>query len=157
MLFSGDKLGAVAFGIPTPAGGVPATGSATFSGSIFGQTTETYFNGLYMQTVPGNILGDIDLSFNFGGGTLSGSISPSLYMDTLQKLPSLQFTNTVYSIGSATFSGKFDSTLNGANSFSGLFTGPAAQELIGSFTFPYASPADHHDYQAAGAFVAKNH
>ena len=76
----GDKLGAVAFGIPTPAGGVPTTGSATFSGSIFGQTTETYFNGLYMQTVPGNILGDIDLSFNFGGGTLSGSISPSLYI-----------------------------------------------------------------------------
>ena len=69
----------------------------------------------------------------------------------------MQFTNTVYSTGSTTFSGKFDSTLSGANSFSGLFTGPAAQELIGNFTFPYASPADHHDYQAAGAFVAKSH
>ncbi len=105
----------------------------------------------------GVILGDIDLGFNFGAGTLSGSINPILDLGTHYNLPSLQFTNTVYSTGSTTFSGKFDSTLSGANSFSGLFTGPAAQELIGNFTFPYASPADHHNYQAAGAFVAKSH
>ena len=37
----GTSVGAVAFGIPTPAGGVPMTGNATFNGTLFGQTTET--------------------------------------------------------------------------------------------------------------------
>jgi hypothetical protein len=157
VLFRDGQLGAVAFGIPTPAGAVPTTGNATFKGSIFGQTNETFFNGLFMETVPGNILGDIDLGFDFGAGTLSGSISPVLYLGDVYNLPSLQFTNTVYSAGSTTFSGKFDSALSGANSFSGLFTGPAAQELLGSLAFPYTSPVDSKNYQAAGAFVAKRH
>ena len=88
---------------------------------------------------------------------LSGSISPVLYLGDVYNLPSLQFINTVYSAGSTTFSGKFDSALSGANSFSGLFTGPAAQELLGSLAFPYTSPVDSKNYQAAGAFVAKRH
>jgi hypothetical protein len=150
-----DQAGAVAFGIPTSAGGVPITGSATFNGTIFGQTNETVFSGLFMEMVPGNILGNIGLSFNFGAGTLSGSISPVLSLGTEYNLPSSQFRNTVYSTGSTTFSGKFDTALTGTNSFSGLFTGPAAQELIGSFAFPYKSPVDSNNYQAAGAFVAK--
>ena len=128
------------------------TGSATFSGTIFGQSNEPF------ETVIGDtaiILGDIDLGFNFGAGTLSGSISPLLLLDTQYNLPSMQFTNTVYSTGSTTFSGKFETKLSGMNGFSGLFTGPAAQELIGDFIFPYKSPADNKAYQAAGAFVAK--
>ena len=59
-----------------------------------------------------------------------------LYLGAVYNLPMMHFTNTVYSTGSTTFSGKFDGTPSGANSFSGLFTGPAAQELIGNFTFP---------------------
>jgi len=39
------------------------------------------------------------------------------------------------------------------NSFSGLFTGPSAQELIGNFAFPYRSPVDGKTYQADGAFI----
>jgi hypothetical protein len=39
------------------------------------------------------------------------------------------------------------------NSFSGLFTGPHAEELIGNFAFPYQSPIDNQTYQADGAFV----
>jgi hypothetical protein len=155
VLYSTNKMAAVAFGIPTAAAGVPTSGSATFEGSIFGQSSETYFNGLYQETVPGNILGDIDFAFDFGAGTLSGSISPILLTGTVYDLSPLQFTNSVYSTGSPTFSGKFDSALTGPNSFSGLFTGPAAQELIGSFTFPYTSPIDSKNYQAAGAFVGK--
>ena len=65
------------------------------------------------------------------------------------------FRDTVYSIGSTTFSGKFDTALGGINSFGGLFTGPNAQELIGNFAFPYKSPVDGLTYEADGAFVGK--
>jgi len=93
--------------------------------------------------------------FNFGNGTLSGSIDANFY----QAFPSdavspINFSDTVYSVGSTTFSGKFDTNLAGVNSFSGLFTGPHAEELIGNFAFPYRSPIDNQTYQADGAFVA---
>jgi len=152
---SASNGGAVAFGIPTPIGGVPTTGTATFDGSLFGRTNETYRDLLAAANVNGGIVGDISLGFDFGAGTLSGSISPILHLSTTYNLAPMQFTNTVYSSGSATFSGKFDSALGGANSFSGQFTGPTAQELIGNFAFPYTSPVDSKVYDAAGAFVAK--
>jgi hypothetical protein len=41
------------------------------------------------------------------------------------------------------------------NSFSGLFTGPHAEELIGNFAIPYRSPINSQVYQADGAFVGK--
>ena len=37
----------------------------------------------------------------------------------------------------------------------GQFTGPAAQELIGSFFFGYVSPVSGQDFSAAGAFIAQ--
>ena len=82
---------------------------------------------------------------------MSGKISPNLHQGF--NLGDLNFVNTVYSTGSSTFSGKFDTNASGVNSFSGLFTGPAAQELIGKFAFPYVSPIDSKTYQADGAFV----
>jgi len=97
--------------------------------------------------------GSILLSFNFAAGTLSGSISPNLHQG--YAFAPLNFRDTVYSTGSTTFSGRFDTTAAGVNSFSGLFTGPTAQELIGNFAFPYVSPIDSKSYQASGAFVAK--
>ena len=51
--------------------------------------------------------------------------------------------------------GAFATSLSGRNSFSGLFTGPRAEELIGNFAFPYASPKDGATEQAAGAFVGR--
>ena len=53
------------------------------------------------------------------------------------------------------FSGKFDSSLTGANSFEGLFTGPGALGVMGNFAFPYRSPIDGQTYQAGGAFIGK--
>jgi hypothetical protein len=65
------------------------------------------------------------------------------------------FSDTVYSTGSTSFSGRFDTDVAGLNSFSGLFTGPNAEELMGNFALPYRSPVDNQTYQAAGAFVGK--
>jgi hypothetical protein len=47
----------------------------------------------------------------------------------------------------------FDTDVAGLNGFSGQFTGPKAEELIGNFAFPYRSPVDGKIYQADGAFV----
>lgn len=147
--------GGIAFGIPTAAANVPVNGSADFDGSILGNSTETINDawGPYSAWIEGTI----DLSFDFGAGTLSGSISPVHNVYDPISLPTLAFSNAVYSSGSTTFSGTFATGLPGGNSFSGQFTGPAAQELIGKFAFPYVSPLDDKTYTAGGAFVAKDH
>jgi len=146
--FTDASSGYSAIGVATLPGNVPITGSASYSGTILGASSETYFDKWEALWSPMTITGAIDLSFNFGNGTLSGSINP-------HALPSLNFTNTVYSTGSTTFSGAFGTALPGQNSFSGLFTGPNAQELIGNFAFPYASPTDGTTQQAGGAFVGR--
>jgi len=147
--------GAIAFGIPTSAGGVPTIGTATYAGTLDGKTNETYDDFLAGPNFEGRIQGSIDLGFDFGAGTLSGTINPTLFLGNTYNLAPMQFTNTVYSSGSTTFSGKFDNSLAGMNSFAGQFTGPAAQELIGNFAFPYKSPVDSKTYQSAGAFIGK--
>jgi hypothetical protein len=136
-----------AIGIATPASGVPLTGSASYSGQLLGQTSE--YQARLADDFP--VDGSIRLSFNFGIGSLSGSISPNLHQG--YTIDPLNFRDTVYSTGSTTFSGKFDTNAAGLNSFSGRFTGPNAQELIGNFAFPYRSPIDGLTYQADGAFV----
>ena len=145
---SGDGLGGYeAIGSATPSGGVPVTGGATYAGQIVGRTSE--YQAALADDFP--VDGSIQLLFDFGLGTLSGSISPNLHQG--YTLGSLNFRDTVYSTGSTTFSGKFDTSVAGANSFSGLFTGPVAQELIGNFIFPYRSPIDGKVYQADGVFA----
>jgi hypothetical protein len=102
------------------------------------------------------ISGSIAMSFNFGNGALTGSISPILNEGFARhSLGTIDFRNTEFSAGSATFSGEFDTDVAGMNKFSGLFTGPRAEEVIGNFALPYRSPFDSQTYQAAGAFVAK--
>ena len=150
---SGSFGGVTAFGMATPASGVPVVGSASYQGFIEGRTTESIPDGA--DVWPGYIDGSIQLAFNFGNGSLSGSISPTLWLDDTYPLATLNFVNTVYSTGSQNFSGSFSTSLAGSNSFAGLFTGPAAEELIGKFAFPYSSPLDGAAEQAAGAFVAK--
>jgi hypothetical protein len=149
------RFGYVAAGIGTLTGGVPTTGSATYNGHIYGTSTETSFDQIE-GTSPTAVTGAINLGFNFGAGTLSGSVRPTLtYPNQSYDLAPLNFTNTVYSSGSPVFSGKFATSLPGLNAFSGKFTGPAATELIGSFAFPYNSPVDSKVYEAGGAFIAK--
>ena len=144
--------GIESIGIPTAPGGVPITGSATFAGHALGMTSES--NSI--KLVSPLVLGSMTLNFDFAHGSLSGSIAPVLDPEWNDyELPTLNFRDTVYSTGSTTFSGKFDTNLSGVNSFSGLFTGPSAQEVIGDFAFPYVSPVDAQTYQAAGAFVGK--
>ena len=144
----------VAFGMATPTAAIPVTGAATYNGMIVGTSSEKVDNsGEAISS--GYITGSINLAFNIGGGTLSGSISPIVNLGDSRALGTLAFTNTVYSAGSTSFSGKFDTPISGLNAFSGLFTGPKANELIGKFAFPYTSPFDGKVAQATGAFIGK--
>ena len=139
-----------AVGIATSAGGVPVTGSASYNGQLWGSTSEIQSNR------NASMSGGIQLNFDFGLGSLSGKITPSIfYYATYDDytLSPISFRNTVYSTGSTTFSGQFDTNLSGVNNFNGLFTGPNGQELMGNFAIPYQSPIDGQIYQADGAFV----
>ena len=149
---SSGRYGIFAFGIPTPTGGVPTTGSANYAGTLLGRSTA--FSEFENRPVP--IGGTVSLAFDFGAGTLSGSIHAwDASFEGGPEIGILTFTDTVYSTGSLTFSGRFDTDLVGPNEFSGLFTGPQAQELIGTFVFPYPSAVEGQPYIAAGAWVAK--
>lgn len=145
--------GLSAFGIATPAGGVPVTGSASYNGFLEGFSTVEYQYDSFF--VPATVGGSVSLDFDFGSGTLAGLIDP--YLDTFQRydLPSLAFSNTVFGVGSTNFSGSFATVLSGPNSFSGQFTGPNAQELIGKWAFPFLSPIDGALESAAGVWIAK--
>ena len=150
-----DLGGFVAFGMATPSAGMPTTGSASYKGMIEGRATDTTFDYQAGSLVSGWMIGSISLVFDFGGSSLSGSLSPILSLDKQYPLGTFSFENTVYSAGSTSFSGRFDTNVAGSNSFAGQFTGPAAQELIGKFAFPYMSPVSGTPQQSQGAFIAK--
>jgi hypothetical protein len=150
---NGTSRGVESVGIATPAGAVPVTGSATFNAIALGSTPETHN---ISQLVSPFVQGPITFNFDFAQGSLSGNFHAFLDPEWHDyDLGTFNFRDTVYSNGSTTFSGKFDTNLTGVNSFSGLFTGPNAQELIGNFALPYKSPIDGLTYQSGGAFVGK--
>ena len=66
------------------------------------------------------------------------------------------FVNTVFGVGHTTFSGDLShvgfSTLG---SFNGLFTGPAAQELMARWSAPYENPDTHAMQEMFGIWVGK--
>lgn len=145
--------GTVAFGSATPEGRVPVTGIGSYEGYIKGQSTVTATSGWGDQpNAP--VRGAVSLRFDFGSGSLTGQMSPSLACDCNPiNFPTLKFTDIVFGVGSRTFSGRFDTNVSGSNSFSGLFTGPKAEELIGRWAFPFIHGGSTHS--ATGAWVAK--
>jgi hypothetical protein len=125
--------GIFAYGIPTQAGDVPITGSASYSATIHGD----------LGPVAGwPIEGSVSLLFDFAAGELSGNMHPRVYDSfdgVFMDFGQYDFTQTVYSSGSTTFSGKFIVPgMPGADSsFDGRFTGPQAAELMARFWAPY--------------------
>lgn len=115
-----------AYGVLTPAGGVPTTGTASFAAELDGRA------GGYW------VYGSASLQFDFAAGKLSGFMDPLLNGPMgAPDLPRYNFTQTVYSTGSTSFSGGFDVVGPTPSSFSGRFTGPSAQELMVSFQAPF--------------------
>ena len=158
-----NKIGAIAFGMPTPAGGVPISGSATYSGTVMGQSDvlkSDPLDGPYRVAA----FGTVGLNFNFAGGTLAGAMTLALDNSDPLQLGSFNFKDTVFGAGSTNYSGKFDTTVAGGNFFLGRFTGPNAEETIGAWALPFmldsgnaSIQADHRAHQAFGAWIAKSH
>jgi hypothetical protein len=144
------QFGDMAFGQATPTGAVPVTGSATytaFAAGYLGGTTED---------IP--IRGSATLQFNFAAGSLTGSFDPYIY-DLLaghHPLGHYNFANTVFGVGSTTFSGELATSGTSARgTFNGLFTGPAAEELMARWTAPIHDPLSGADSQMFGVWVGK--
>lgn len=151
--------GVFAFGQATPAGDVPVTGSASYEGIAIGSTSVKvggYFPGA-IDWWPAYVMsayGSVQLNFDFGHGTLGGHLD--LNVDAgppVMSVGTFDFTQTVFSPGSNSYSGTFATSLPGTNSFSGLFTGPHAEETIGSWAVPFQLEGT--TYQAWGAWAAK--
>ena len=145
-------MGFVAFGTPTPEGGVPVTGAANFQGQILGVTDlpATACDCGFPIAVEGTVA----LNFNFGAGTLGGSMSMALTSGWgAVPVGDYNFTQTVYSPGGTTYSGRFDTNLSGDNFFLGRFTGPGAEETTGAWAVPFTFGGGTH--QAIGAWIAK--
>ena len=144
---SSGQFGELAFGQATPASAIPVTGSASYAAFAAGQTDFGF-----------PIRGDVTLQFNFGAGTLAGSFDPYIYdfLSGNTPLGHYDFANTVYGVGSTTFSGELArSGLAEHGTFDGLFTGPAAQELMARWTAPYHDPTTNADSQMFGVWVGK--
>jgi hypothetical protein len=123
---AGKSGGDFVFGIATPAGSIPTSGSATYYADIQGHAGSW---GLY---------GTAQFAFDFAAGTLSGHMDPHSNgpMES-PTLPRYDFTATVFSPGSRSFSGAFAIDGPTPSSFQGQFTGPHAEELMASFTAPF--------------------
>jgi len=153
---SASRWGQVAFGVPTPPGAVPTAGSAVYAGKVFGSADIMNADFLYGGYVTTALDGTVSLSFNFAQATLAGSMTLSIVGGTPSSLGTFNFTDTVFSAGSQTYSGKFNSPVAGDNFFLGRFTGPNAEETIGAWALPFHFSGDGQDHQAFGAWIAKH-
>jgi len=145
---SPEPYGAVAFGTATPTSAMPVTGSASYSAFVAGSTFD---NQYYIR-------GSASLSFDFGAGTLSGHLDPLIYdmSGGALSLGRYSFTNTVFGVGSNGFSGQLTNpAVSGTGAFTGLFTGPAAQELMARWQAPFVIPYSQTTSQMFGVFVGK--
>lgn len=145
---SPEPYGSVAFGTPTQASAIPVTGVASYSAFVAGNTLD---NQYYIR-------GSASLSFDFGAGTLSGHLDPLIYDmgGGALSLGRYSFTNTVFGVGSSSFSGQLTNpAVSGSGAFAGLFTGPAAQELMARWQAPFVIPHSQTTSQMFGVLVGK--
>ena len=142
--------GFVAFGIPTPQGAVPVTGSADYTALVSGASVD---GGYYVS-------GDATLQFDFAGGKLAGHFDPQI-QDTYATMPLVDlgkydFVATNFGVGSTTFSGQLqNAAIADRGIFNGQFTGPNAQELLSSWIAPFNDPLSGKPSVIFGVWVGK--
>lgn len=126
------------YGIPTAAGDVPITGTAAYTAHVTGSTTAPYPGADFYTD---DVVGSAKLTFDFGAGTLAGSMQAAICPWDCNELARYDFTQTVYAVGRTTFSGKFLVPGSTADSyFEGAFNGPKAAELMARWMAPYQDP-----------------
>lgn len=149
----GDTVasGYFAYGVPTAIGDVPLSGSASYRATVVGETS-------VMPTRPWQeqVSGTAELRFDFGAGTLAGSMNASVCPWDCLDLGRYEFRDTLYARGATGFSGKFTVPNSAADSFfEGHFTGPAASELLARFQAPFQHPETKEWATMHGVWVGK--
>ena len=141
------RYGVFTYGVPTPAGAVPVTGSASFEGQIRGVSQNTAFQNVY---------GSVSMNFDFAAGLLNGVLRPT-YSDGWDDwaFAPAAFRETVYASGGTSFSGKFDTAVASADArFAGQFTGPGASELMANFQGTFLLPEFQRSLTISGVWIA---
>jgi hypothetical protein len=135
--------GTFVYGVPTAAGDVPISGSATYDARVEGVA---FFGTGATLGVAESVSGTARLTFDFGAGTLAGYMDPSITDGVWNGLTvgttalgRYNFAQTVFGVGATTFSGRFD-VPGGPSSFEGRFNGPQAAELMARWNAPFADP-----------------
>lgn len=139
-----------AYGYEAPTAAIPRTGTARFLADIYANS----------PLDPFTVGGTATLLFDFGAGTLSGQMHPvhstnGFYTEYDYDYGIYQFSETVYSVGSSRYSGKFSKdgvTLTGSW-FDGSLTGPYADEVIGRFVAPFSRSG--YDGNLTGIWIGK--
>ena len=153
------KIGNFVFGTPTASGDVPLTGSATYMGTIAAQTDDTDLSRTSEGFVHARLhRGYRDHEFRLRSRKTQRPDRPELNRwNCLYGTPlaTSALTQTVFSKGSTSFSGKFDTALPGANWFNGIFAGPNAAEAMAKFQLPYVDPFTSANHEMSGVWVAK--
>ena len=134
-----SPLGVFAYGLPTAASNVPVTGTASYEARAVGLAGATSGTWLY------DVRGTAQLAFDFGAGTLSGRFDPVVIgvstNGTDVQLGRYDFVNTIFGVGSPGFSGQLSvASAPSLGAFEGLFTGPAANELMADWQAPFQNP-----------------
>lgn len=129
-----QTFGLFAFGQEAPAAGIPQTGTARYSANIIATSPMDWWD----------VTGTADLVFDFGRGSLSGSMHPvfetnGFYTSSDYDYGVYDFAQTVYAAGSTRYSGLFSraGTVLQDSWFEGALTGPNGQEVIGRFVAPF--------------------
>lgn len=126
--------GLFAYGHETPSASVPRSGAATYLGTIIANSPAD----------PWEVSGTVNLAFDFGAGTLSGSMHPvhvtnGWYPSLDHDYGRYDFDQTIYAVGSSRYAGRFakDGVPIPDSWFDGSLTGPGAEETIGRFAAPF--------------------
>ena len=147
-VFESDSgpFGWLAFGSPTPAGGVPVAGTASYTAEVAGSSIDGF---KYVG-------GTATLQFDFGGGTLAGHFDP-VFLGSSGHLGRYDFVNTVYGSGSTVFSGQLSRAgIAQTGTFDGQFTGPVAQELMARWSAPYVDLLTGQQSTIFGVWVGRH-
>ena len=152
---AGSNLDTIAYGTfavgqPTKAGEVPVSGTARYTGNAFG-----HFAGDAGATW---IEGTSRFDFDFARALLTGDMTLAMrcMMGCSYESVTYSLSDTRFTQGATTFSGSLATAGAPSNgSFSGLFAGPGAVEMMSQFQLPFFNPEFQRWMTAGGAIVGK--
>jgi C-lobe and N-lobe beta barrels of Tf-binding protein B len=150
---TGANMGGYHNGTPTAVSSMPTNVTATYTGTYAGfVATPNVINGQ---------VGDANLTANFSGGTVAGSVTNLTNVSTLASAGYGLSMNGTISGGAYTGTAGFTNTAGGAaatvtsSALTGGFYGPGAVETAGALTVRGTAPTTGTATLVTGAFGAK--